>query len=255
MEITVAENAGFCFGVERAVSTVSKLSDDNRNGTIYTVGSLIHNQHIINELENRGVRVILPDDSDLIATSANRNNPCTLVIRTHGVSKKISDRLSALALVNPYFHVCDMTCPYVKKIHRIVSEHKNKQLVIFGDSHHPEVEGIRSYSNSEAMVISTPEQALTLDIHDSEIIVVAQTTQKTVLWQQCQENIKRICANAIIFDTICKVTEERQKEAKSLANKSDLMLVIGGRDSSNTKKLYETAKKVLDSTSPGCAIL
>ncbi len=248
MEITVAESAGFCFGVERAVSTVCKLSEDSRNGVIYTVGSLIHNPHIIRELETRGVRVISPDDFDRISLSANKSNPCMVVIRTHGVSKKISDKLSDLAAVNPYFKVCDMTCPYVKKIHRIVSEYKDRQLIIFGDEHHPEVEGIRSYSDREAFVISSPEQASTLDIHDSEAILVAQTTQKTELWKKCQENVKRVCTNAVIFDTICRVTEERQEEAKKLAEKSDLMLVIGGRESSNTKKLYETAKKVLEKT-------
>ncbi|MBQ7124958.1 MAG: 4-hydroxy-3-methylbut-2-enyl diphosphate reductase [Clostridia bacterium] len=248
MTVTVAEKAGFCFGVERAVSKAFELSCGKDNETIYTVGSLIHNPHIINELKNRGVEVISSSDFEEIFSSASENNICTVVIRAHGVTEEISKSLNLYADRNPYFKVCDMTCPYVKKIHRIVEENRNRRLIIFGDETHPEVIGIKSYSESDAIVISSPEEALTLDIAETPVIAVTQTTQKPYLWEACQENIKKVCKDALIFDTICKVTEDRQKEAEELAKKSDLMIVIGGRESSNTKKLYETAKKHLDNT-------
>ena len=248
MNITVAENAGFCFGVERAVNKVFELSESKNNEKIYTVGSLIHNPHILKELENRGVKAISSSDFEQIFASASENNICTVVIRTHGVTKDISKKLYEYAEKNPYFIVCDMTCPYVKKIHRIVEENKERKLIIFGDGSHPEVIGIKSYSESDAIIISSPEDALALDTKELPIIAVAQTTQKPYLWKKCQENLKKVFDDILIFDTICTTTENRQIEAKKLAEKSDLMLVIGGKESSNTRKLYETAKKCLDNT-------
>ena len=248
MEIKVAASAGFCFGVERAVKEVYRLADSPENGRIFTVGSLIHNPHIVRELEGKGVRVISKDDFESVAASAAEGSPCTVVIRTHGVSREISETIAGYAAENPAFRVCDMTCPYVKKIHRIVSENRDRQLIVFGDSHHPEVEGIVSYAEGPAVVISSPEEALSLNFGDTPVIAVAQTTQQTLKWKKCQENLKKVCTNALISDTICRVTEERQEEARKLAGESDIMFVIGGRESSNTAKLCETAKKVLDRT-------
>ncbi len=248
MEITVAESAGFCFGVERAVHEVYRLSEEQGSGRIYTVGSLIHNPHIIRELTERGVRVITPDDFPTLFASATEDDPCTVVIRTHGVTRGISEELNRYAGQNPFFKVCDMTCPYVKKIHRLVSEHRERQLVVFGDGSHPEVEGIVSYSDSHPFVIASPEEVKGLSLTDQAVICVAQTTQNTAKWKKCQKNLEKVCTNAIIFDTICSVTEKRQSEAGEMARQVDLMLVIGGRESSNTNKLYETAKRVQPNT-------
>ncbi|MBE6622345.1 MAG: bifunctional 4-hydroxy-3-methylbut-2-enyl diphosphate reductase/30S ribosomal protein S1 [Ruminococcaceae bacterium] len=248
MEITVAESAGFCFGVERAVSEVYRLSEGQGNGRIYTVGSLIHNPHIVAELASRGVKVVSPEEFPALFASASEADPCTVVIRTHGVTRGISEELNRYAEENPFFRVCDMTCPYVKKIHRLVSEHRERQLVVFGDASHPEVKGIVSYSDSEPIVIASPEAVEDLSLADQAVVCVAQTTQNTAKWKKCQKNLEKVCTNAIIFDTICSVTEKRQTEAGELARQVDLMLVIGGRESSNTNKLYETAKRVQPST-------
>ncbi len=248
MTVTVAENAGFCFGVERAVSEAFRLSEGTGKGRIFTVGNLIHNPHIVAELQERGVGVIEPADFEALAASATEEDPCTVVIRTHGVTRQISETLKRLAEEHPAFRVCDMTCPYVKKIHRLVAEHAGRQLIVFGDASHPEVRGIVSYSDSEALVIGSPEEAETLTLGDRAVVAVAQTTQNTAKWKKCQKNLEKVCTNAIIFDTICSVTEKRQSEAGELARRVDLMLVIGGRESSNTNKLYETAKRVQPNT-------
>lgn len=248
MQIKVADNAGFCFGVSRAVDKVYSLSSDPSNGRIYTLGALIHNKHIINELEGRGVGVIGEDDFDRLSESASENDPCTVVIRTHGTAKRITEKLYDIEKQNPYFHVCDMTCPYVKKIHKIVSDNSGRQLVVFGDEDHPEVQGIVSYSDTKAVVISSPEEAELLKFDEISVLAVAQTTQSTDNWKKTQKKLKKVCTNPIIFDTICRVTENRQKEAADLALESDLMLIVGGKNSSNTNKLYETAKRRLENT-------
>jgi len=243
MEITVAKSAGFCFGVERAVSEVFRLSEKGKRGTIFTVGSLIHNPIVVAELEDRGVKVVSPDECEALFLSASEDSPCTVVIRTHGVTRGVSDMLYSYSDRNPHFRVCDMTCPYVKKIHRLVAEHPERQLIVFGDRKHPEVEGIVSYSASDPIVLASPEEAEALSLTDKAVIAVAQTTQSTAKWKKCQEILQKVCTNAIIFDTICSVTENRQSEAADLARRVDLMLIVGGRQSSNTNKLYETAKR------------
>ncbi len=248
MEITVAENAGFCFGVSRAVDKVYELSSDKSCGRIYTFGSLIHNDHLVAELEERGVRVIDEKDFEPLCAGATEDDSCTVVIRTHGTTREVTDKLLSLERSNPYFHVCDMTCPYVKKIHKIVRENADKELIVFGDKNHPEVKGIVSYSDSAVTVIGSETEALALSGADKPVIAVAQTTQSTDKWKKTQEIIKKVYTNPIIFDTICSVTEKRQSEAGLLAEKCDVMLVIGGRNSSNTNKLYDIAKAKLSST-------
>ncbi|MBQ4065479.1 MAG: bifunctional 4-hydroxy-3-methylbut-2-enyl diphosphate reductase/30S ribosomal protein S1, partial [Clostridia bacterium] len=198
MEITVAKSAGFCFGVERAVSEVFRLSEKGKRGTIFTVGSLIHNPIVVAELEDRGVKVVSPDECEALFLSASEDSPCTVVIRTHGVTRGVSDMLYSYSDRNPHFRVCDMTCPYVKKIHRLVAEHPERQLIVFGDRKHPEVEGIVSYSASDPIVLASPEEAEALSLTDKAVIAVAQTTQSTAKWKKCQEILQKVCANAII---------------------------------------------------------
>ena len=187
MKITLAENAGFCFGVSRAVEEVYRLSEPGHKGRICTVGSLIHNPHIISELSSRGVEIISPDDFASLAEGASEENPCTVVTRTHGVSKDISEALAVYAEKNPYFIVCDMTCPYVKKIHRLVSENRDRHLVVFGDASHPEVQGIVSYAESTPTVLPTPEAAEALSLGNLPVVAVAQTTQSTSKWKKFQK--------------------------------------------------------------------
>lgn len=258
MEITVAESAGFCFGVSRAVETVySLIANRDGNRRLYTLGKLIHNPTVISELERGGVQVIdtgsqagdLEKLSDLFA-GANEAHPVTVVIRTHGVTRELEEVLADYASRNPHFSYVDCTCPYVKKIHRIVSEHSNDDTltVIIGDEHHPEVEGIRSRAHGESMIFSGSEGLGQAKLPEKQILLVAQTTQKLTEWKFCQEIIQKVCTNPLIFDTICNTTETRQKEADALSKKVDLMIVIGSRESSNTNKLYRVSKHNLEQT-------
>ena len=252
--IRVARYGGFCFGVSRAVTAVEKLTEGCEKGRIFTLGNIIHNPTVVSDLKEKGVVSVSSQDIQSIFEKTDKDNPSTVVIRTHGVEKHISDTLERLAEQNPYFHVMDCTCPYVQKIHKIVSENSKEDAVtlIFGDGDHPEVLGIQSYAKGRTFVFSTAEQ-LEREIipklgKNSDIIMVSQTTQKLSEWKKCQKILNLVFNKAIIFDTICSVTENRQTEAKELAERSDVMIVVGGRESSNTNKLYRTASAVCPRT-------
>ncbi len=244
MIIKVASLAGFCFGVERAVESVETLIAEGES-KIYTLGKLIHNPTIIDSLEKRGVEVIGPEDIDRVYQSASESNPCVVVVRAHGVVKEISDKLAKYSERNPYFKVSDMTCPHVKKIHRIVEKHSRDAdiTMIFGNTGHPEVQGICSYVDGEFQVFESSDSVDFGKLNNKTVLCVSQTTQKLSEWEKSQKNLKKVCTNALIFDTICSVTENRQEEIDALSKSVDIMLVIGGRDSSNTNKLYEIARK------------
>ena len=254
MGVSVAKYAGFCFGVQRAVSTVYDIVEKEQNSRIYTLGKIIHNPVVTEELEEKGVKIISPDEIDGIAGSACASSPVVVVIRTHGVVKDFSDKLFRIAEENQFFRVVDCTCPYVKKIHKIVSENSSAETltVIFGDKKHPEVEGIQSYCNGQTRTILGENEidSILCELNDSEkcIILVSQTTQNMAEWKKSQKKLKKDYTNTKIFDTICSVTENRQKETEQLASKVDLMVVIGGADSSNTNKLYHIAKSKCPNT-------
>lgn len=235
MSITVAKTAGFCFGVDRAVNLVYKLVDDGVQAC--TLGPIIHNPQLVSDLASKGVRTIeRPDQAD---------RQETVVIRSHGVAQSVYDELALEGVA-----YADATCPFVSKIHRIVSEQSRAGSVILiaGDECHPEVEGIRGHCFGQSFVFNTPEKLekiLTneIDVSKKRIILVAQTTFKVGLWENCAEIAKKLCTNIEIFDTICNATSERQAEAIRLAKASDLMVVVGGRHSSNTAKLFEVCAK------------
>ncbi|MBE6631687.1 MAG: bifunctional 4-hydroxy-3-methylbut-2-enyl diphosphate reductase/30S ribosomal protein S1 [Ruminococcaceae bacterium] len=250
MEIIVAKSAGFCFGVERAVNTVRDILDREPEKTkIYSLGNLIHNPHIINEFSSKGVKVIEASDIRNIYENSNEENRSIIVIRTHGISKELNDEINAYSEKNKYFSVIDCTCPYVKKIHKIVSECYDKDpegtLIIIGDSNHPEVKGIRSYFGGNVIIENDANALSSFESKDKSVFMVAQTTQSLEEWKKCQNFIKKVCTNPFIFDTICSVTENRQNETAKLAESVDVMLVIGGKESSNTAKLYSIAKEKL----------
>lgn len=247
MEITVAENAGFCFGVERAVKLVLDLINETPAGEkIYTIGDLIHNPHIISELRSKGVESIESDEIDAVYAGTCESSPSVVVVRTHGIEKQISDKLAEYEKNNKYFRVVDCTCPYVKKIHNIVSSHEKDDLIIVGNPEHPEVRGIKSYSSGNVLIFENYDKLSKAKLDKKSTIMVAQTTQKLTEWKKCQNFIRKVYTNVIIFDTICKVTENRQTEVDDLSKNVDALLVIGGRESSNTNKLYNTAKRNLD---------
>ena len=232
MEITIAKNAGFCFGVNRAVETVYKLLDENQK--ICTLGPIIHNPQIVNDLKNKGVIVV--------NTPEETPEGYTLIIRSHGVSKSVIDEIKKLKI-----NYVDVTCPFVKKIHSLVYN-KNYPVFIFGDKDHAEVIGIAGHClNKKYIFNNSSELAETIEKgnfpKDEKIIVVQQTTFNVEEWKKCSAILKKHCTNCEIFDTICNTTQIRQEEAATLAKKSDLMIVIGGKKSSNTLKLKNVCDK------------
>ena len=229
MNITLARSAGFCFGVGRAVESVGQMLSEGKK--VCTLGPLIHNPLFVKSLEEQGVYV-----TDSIS---GVKDGYELVVRTHGITKKEKEEIAASGI--PYF---DATCPFVSKIHRIVEEQSAKGNVIFiaGDPSHPEVIGISSCVSSEYYVFSSAGElenfAKSGTISgEKEVSLVSQTTFSIKEWENCLKKIKKHYTNAIIFDTICNATNERQSEALRLSGECDAMIIIGGRQSSNTAKL------------------
>lgn len=237
-EVKLAKSAGFCFGVKRAVDLV--YEEAKKGGDIYTYGPIIHNEEVVGDLENKGVRVInSPEEIDNLKSG-------TIIIRSHGVSKDIYDRM-----INNGLNVIDATCPFVKKIHNIVSEESNRGnvIVIVGNKDHPEVQGIKGWSNGETYIIDSKEEIDKITINNGKkVCVVAQTTFNFNKFKELVEILTKRVYDIIAVNTICNATKERQTEAKSLALESDAMIVIGGRHSSNTQKLYQICKSECDNT-------
>ena len=234
-EITIAKTSGFCFGVNRAVETVNNLLSQGKK--VCTLGEIIHNSYVINDFEKKGVKVI----------NSPSETPAgyTLVIRSHGCVKK---DLEFIKKNNIDF--VDATCPFVKKIHKIVEVNKenNQILLAAGNADHPEMIGIRSYFNNKSYVISCKNdlQKLINDgsiSHKNLIIMISQTTFSKKEWENCTNLIYNGFTNTTIHDTMCNTTNSRQEEAEKLSKTSDLMIVVGGEKSSNTRKLYEICKK------------
>ncbi len=243
MKITVAGEAGFCFGVKRATDFVERALTDGHY-RVFLLGNLIHNSVYNAGLARRGARVIEAGGAERIAEDGA---PVGIVIRAHGIRRQDEACLRALLKRYPNLRLEDMTCPFVKKIHRIVEENTDADTTLFvmGDSAHPEVQSIVSYAKGPVVVFSDEAD---LDAHiekdadtQKRVILVAQTTQNKALWKNCEKKFKKVYTNAIIFDTICNVTDKRQREAAALAAQCDGMIVIGGKESSNTKKLFEIA--------------
>ena len=252
--IKIAKNAGFCFGVRRATNIVEELIlKKGENDIICTLGKLIHNEHYLSYLKKNGVKELKPEEIDGFLDSVGEKN-ATVVIRTHGIEREIQAKLEGYAKKNSNLKIVDTTCPYVKKIHKIASENskENELFIVIGQREHPEVKSIISYVNNRCEVfLDENELENYLKLHQNElgtVNMVAQTTQKLSLWEKCQKILKKYCTNAKIFDTICSVTETRQTEAESLSCQSDIMIVIGGKESSNTSKLVQVCKKHCEKT-------
>lgn len=236
MKITLAKSAGFCFGVDRAVKQAMRFVDENNNAC--TLGPLIHNPNFVQDLESRGIYV---------ANSLDEvKDGYTLIVRTHGIPKC---RLEDIGKRNiPYF---DATCPFVKKIHSVVEERSSAGdiILIAGDLTHPEVVGIRSYCKTESYVFSNETElkkiAQEVGFSDKKSFsMVSQTTFDAKEFKKCEKIAKSLYTNLKIFDTICNATALRQEEAVALAEKNDMMIVIGGRNSSNTQKLYKLCREI-----------
>ncbi len=232
MDVTIAKFAGACFGVERALDIVSKYAEERDN--VVTLGPLIHNPKVVADLDAKGVCVVdKPEDVE----------ESTLIIRTHGVVPEVIERAKSLG-----HDVIDATCPYVKKVHlaasRLVDE--GYQVIIVGESGHPEVEGIIGHAQG-AWVIGSIKDLENKRL-PKKIGVVVQTTQSGKLLQEIVSYLCLRCENLKVINTICQATSERQSAAKQLAEKCDCMIVIGGKNSANTTRLYEICLQACPNT-------
>lgn len=228
MKITLAKTAGFCFGVDRAVSMVQKAVDEGK--CVATLGPIIHNRHVMEHFERQGVREL--------SNPLEADPGSCVIIRSHGVTRAVQQQLEHQGV-----EVADATCPFVKRIHKLVAaaEENGRQPVIIGTKIHPEVTAIAGWC-SHPLVFETAEELekwFTEDEKRAEIPVtmVCQTTSTQNLWENCKKKLKKVCTNTEIFDTICEATEKRQKEAGELSRICDAMVVVGDSKSSNTKRL------------------
>ncbi|MBS7340236.1 MAG: 4-hydroxy-3-methylbut-2-enyl diphosphate reductase [Lachnospiraceae bacterium] len=233
MEVLLAKSAGFCFGVKRAVEKVYEQIQKEQK--IYTYGPIIHNEEVVKDLEKHGVQVIEGEDA------LKELKEGAVVIRSHGVPKRIYELIEKNGL-----DCIDATCPFVKRIHNIVEKESSegKKIVIIGNPGHPEVEGIMGWSQTPAEVIESRQEAESLVVDEqAPLCVVSQTTFNYNKFQELVEIFQKRGYNVNVVNTICNATEERQKEAGEIAAKVDAMIVIGGRHSSNTQKLYEICRE------------
>ncbi len=263
MNVTLAKSAGFCFGVKRAVNMVyeeiehnckvtcdeektiskeSKHSSCNKTQTahikkspIYTYGPIIHNDEVVKDFESKGVTVVrnLEELENLPKGK--------IIIRSHGISRAEQEKMEQYG-----FEVIDATCPFVKKIHRLADEHSKlgEHIVIIGNAKHPEVMGIRGWVNgNKADILETHQEAEEFSVSlEEKICIVSQTTFNYKKFQELVEIIRKKGYDIIVLNTICNATEERQTEARHVAQNVDAMIVIGDKNSSNTQKLFEICK-------------
>ncbi len=240
MKITLAKTAGFCFGVNRAVNMVYELLEQGE--MVCTLGPIIHNPQLVEELAQKGVRIV--ESPEEVKTGE------TLVIRSHGVAKCVIEKAKSLGL-----KIADATCPFVAKIHKIVSEKSREGYItiIAGDAEHQEVKGIIGNCFGEYYVVSNLEELDILlknngNFGENSLILVSQTTFNAEIWSKMQKKLKKVCTNAKIFDTICSATSTRQQEAEELSKTNDVIIVIGGKHSSNTAKLFGVCSKNCSNT-------
>ena len=241
MQVELAKTAGFCFGVKRAVETVYKEVEKNKNDKIYTYGPIIHNDEVIRDLKEQGVTVLNSLEELENLTEG------TVIIRSHGVPKSVCRLLDEKKIC-----YVDATCPFVKKIHRIVKEESERgsHIVIIGNSAHPEVMGIRGWAGGAVDVIQNAQEAssFTLENEYQKVCVVSQTTFNYNKFQELVEIITKKGYDIIVLNTICNATKERQEEASGIASRAGAMIVIGDKKSSNTQKLFEICSNACENT-------
>ena len=233
MKVTLAKSAGFCFGVKRAVEMVYKEAETGKK--VYTLGPIIHNEQVVQDLEQKGVRVI--DTPEELSEAED----ATVIIRSHGISADVYHQLE-----DKKVRIVDATCPFVSKIHRIVEKkyQEGSCIVIVGNANHPEVEGINGWCNGAATVIGSVSEAENYSQEPArKLCVVAQTTFNYKKFEDIVDILLKKSYDILVMNTICNATEVRQTEAGTIARNSGAMIVIGGKHSSNTQKLYEICKK------------
>ena len=237
-EVITAKSAGFCFGVKRAVDMV--YDEAEKGDRVYTLGPIIHNEQVVDDLEKKGVKVI---DS---VNDINNGYDATVIIRSHGVPEKVIEKLREKNV-----NIVDATCPFVSKIHKIVKEasQNGRTIIIIGSDKHPEVEGIKGWCINEPVVLESVEEAENYTVDGTKkLCVVSQTTFNYKKFKDIVDILSKKSYDIDVMNTICNATEERQTEAGTIARQSDAMLVIGGKHSSNTQKLYEICRKECENT-------
>ncbi len=245
MPIRVAEHAGFCPGVRRADTVIRReIREAKANEKFYTLGDIIHNDNYVASLRKIGViSVTLEQMQQILADEPNA--PHTLFLRTHGITKEEAQTIDEWKKSYQDFRYIDLTCPSVLKIHEIAKRETNENTVflLFCDSKHPEARGIISYASGEKYAVSSENDLQTFNFHEKKVIFASQTTENLHEYENLKKILKKLYTNIDFFDTICNVTETRQKEAKNLASRSDVTVVVGSPNSSNTRKLYEICKE------------
>lgn len=232
----MAKTAGFCFGVQRAIDKVYEAIKKG-DKKVYTLGPIIHNEEVTNDLIKKDVKIISEDELERVGDGV-------VVIRSHGVAKSVYDFADAHQIT-----LLDATCPYVKKIHNEVWKHHESPIIIIGDKTHPEVQGIIGWCQSPSFIVNLEEDIDKIPFDFNEkCVIVGQTTFNRSKFQIFVENISKRFYNSIIIDTICTATHERQQEADQIASDVEVMLVIGGKNSSNTQKLFEICKGKCEKT-------
>ena len=248
MEVIVSKYAGFCPGVRRATQRLEKIIESKRYSKIYIIGELIHNQIYLDMLREKGVKTIDISEVDSIAEGASGN--ILFVIRTHGIKKNDLVHLNEIKENHPNVYIEDLTCPYVKSIHDIASKNTDDDTVFlhFCVKNHDEATASLSYANGDVIPFSSLDELKTHFPLVKIPILSAQTTQNLVVFKKIVKVFEKLYTNAKIFDTICSVTQQRQEEAEALSSKCDLMIVIGGHNSSNSKRLYEICRAIQPNT-------
>ncbi len=239
--VLLAKSAGFCFGVKRAVDCVyGELENPEEELPIYTCGPIIHNEIVVKDLESKGV-IVIDDDEKLKDIKKG-----TVILRSHGVSKKIYDQLQKNGV-----KIVDATCPFVRKIHKIVMKatEEGERVIVIGDRKHAEVEGICGWGGDNVITLKTEEEAENICFSiDEKVTIVSQTTFNYKKFDKLVEIIAKKGYDINVVNTICNATSDRQTEAREIAKQVDSMIVIGGKHSSNTQKLYEICKEECDNT-------
>jgi len=234
MEIIVAENSGLCYGVKRALQ-IAKKTREIKESNIYTFGDLIHNPQVISDLEKHGIHSI--EDLDKIKNG-------TVIIRSHGVSPHIYSQLAKKNI-----EIVDATCPIVKKIQKLVEKlaKKEDEIIIVGNKEHPEIKGLIGYSQGKGIIIENESQVKNLSPRKRRVVLV-QSTQDLFLLKKISASLIEITEELKVYNTICQSTQTRQNSTSELAAHVDVLFIIGGKNSSNTRKLFEISKRILPNT-------
>lgn len=228
MRIRIAEVSGFCFGVERVIELVERKSKES---PVDTLGPLIHNPVVVRELERKGIKAI---------SSLKETEKKVVVIRAHGVPPEVYREAERLGI-----QLCDGTCPFVKIVQNMAKKlyENGYEVVVVGKKHHPEVIGVAGYTEGKAHVVSSPEEARSIPLKKKRVGVVVQTTFRFDIFSSCVEELMKRVHEVKVFNTRCSDTDRRQKAAIKLAREVEVMIVVGGRNSSNTRRLFELVEK------------